>query len=109
VTIRWKYLMIFIVLLPIVGIGFAWSGLMSVKASTGHWPITDWFLHWVMKNSIRTDALFTDVPPLSKWPAAAAAGLERGRVYLERPAALRNRQTRGPFYRHARLADTNAR
>jgi cytochrome c553 len=63
-TIRWKYLVILVVLLPLAGLGFAWSGLMSVRASSGHWAATDWFLHWVMKNSVRTAALAIDVPPL---------------------------------------------
>lgn len=63
-TIRWKYLAILVIVAPLLGLGFAWSGLMSVKASTGHWGMTDWFLHWVMRNSIRTAALSIDVPPL---------------------------------------------
>ena len=63
-TIRWKYLIVLAVLAPLLGLGFAWSGLMSVKASTGHWAVTDWFLHWVMKNSIRNAALSVEVPPL---------------------------------------------
>ena len=33
---------------------FAWSGLIGVGASTGHWKATDWFLHWVMRSSVRT-------------------------------------------------------
>lgn len=42
--------------LALVGIGllFAWSGLFPIAASSGHWPITDWFLHWTMQNSART-------------------------------------------------------
>lgn len=63
-TIRWKYLVILAVIAPLLGLGVAWSGLMSVKASTGHWAVTDWFLHWVMRNSVRTAALSIDVPPL---------------------------------------------
>jgi len=63
-TIPRKYLIALIVILPLLGMVFAWSGLMSVRASTGHWSVTDWFLHWVMKNSVRTAALFVEVPPL---------------------------------------------
>ena len=63
-TIRWKYLAILVIVAPLLGFGVAWSGLMSVKASTGHWGITDWFLHWVMRNSIRTAALSIEAPPL---------------------------------------------
>lgn len=36
------------------GMVFAWSGLFSVAASSGHWAVTDWFLHWVMRNSAGT-------------------------------------------------------
>ncbi|GGB23185.1 cytochrome c [Sphingomonas metalli] len=37
---------------------YAWSGLFNVAASSGHWPITDWFLHWVMRNSVKTRSAF---------------------------------------------------
>jgi len=36
------------------GMLFAWSGLFNVAASSGHWAVTDWFLHWVMRNSVAT-------------------------------------------------------
>lgn len=62
--IRWKYLVILAVLAPILGFGFAWSGLMSVRASTGHWAVTDWFLHWVMRNSVVTASFSVTSPPL---------------------------------------------
>lgn len=73
--IRWKYLLILAILAPILGFGFAWSGLMSVRASTGHWAVTDWFLHWVMRNSVATASLSVTPPPLDN-PAliAPAAG-----------------------------------
>jgi cytochrome c553 len=64
-TIRWKHLIVLAILAPLVGLGIGWSGLMSVRASTGHWAITDWFLHWVMRNSVSARAVATgDVPPL---------------------------------------------
>jgi cytochrome c553 len=63
-TIRWKHLIALVVILPLLGLGVGWSGLMSVRASTGHWAITDWFLHWVMRNSVETRALMIDTPPL---------------------------------------------
>ncbi len=37
----------------------AWSGLINVAASSGHWAITDWFLHWVMRNSVETRSAFS--------------------------------------------------
>ena len=62
--IRWKHLAVLAVLAPLLGFGFAWSGLMSVRASTGHWAVTDWFLHWVMRNSVATASLSVTPPPL---------------------------------------------
>ncbi|MFT4055160.1 MAG: c-type cytochrome [Novosphingobium sp.] len=37
-----------------LGLGVAAAGLVPIAASTGHWKITDWFLHWTMQNSART-------------------------------------------------------
>ncbi|WP_313606172.1 c-type cytochrome [Rhizobium sp.] len=64
--IRWKHLIVLVVLAPLLGLAVGWSGLMSVRASTGHWAVTDWFLHWVMRNSVSVRAVATgDVPPLN--------------------------------------------
>jgi len=32
----------------------AWSGAIQISASSGLWRVTAWFLHWVMRNSVRT-------------------------------------------------------
>lgn len=61
--IRWKYLIAAFVVAPILGLFVAWSGLVSIGARSGHWAITDWFLHWSMQSSVRTASLSTDVPP----------------------------------------------
>ncbi|MFD2137513.1 hypothetical protein ACFSLT_24250 [Novosphingobium resinovorum] len=37
-----------------LGMVVAAAGLIPIAASTGHWKITDWFLHWTMQNSART-------------------------------------------------------
>lgn len=42
----------------------AWSGLFNVAASRGHWAIVEWFLAFVMRNSVETRALAVSVPPL---------------------------------------------
>jgi cytochrome c553 len=42
---------------------FAWSGLFNIAASGGHWAVTGWGLHWVMRNSVRTHALLVEAPP----------------------------------------------
>jgi len=79
--IRWKHLIVLVVLAPLLGLAVGLSGLMSVRASTGHWAVTDWFLHWVMRNSIKARVVATgDVPPLGD-PAlvpAAAGHFESG-------------------------------
>lgn len=52
----------------------AWSGLVGVSASTGHWKATDWFLHWVMRSSVRTAALGTNAPVFTDGMLPMAAG-----------------------------------
>lgn len=52
----------------------AWSGLIGVGASTGHWKATDWFLHWVMRSSVRTAAFGTKVPAFTEGMLPLAAG-----------------------------------
>lgn len=45
--------------LGLAGLLFAWSGAFNVAASSGHWAVTDWFLHWVMRNSVETRSALT--------------------------------------------------
>ena len=40
----------------------AWSGLYSISASKGHWPPVKWFLHFGMKNSVKTHAMGIEAP-----------------------------------------------
>ncbi|CAM8668837.1 MULTISPECIES: c-type cytochrome [Sphingobium] len=56
IRLTWKRVMSAGLLLAGAGLLFAWSGLMQVSASSGHWRVTDWFLHWAMRNSVRTYA-----------------------------------------------------
>lgn len=49
--------------LAALGLLVAWSGIINVGASSGHWRITYWALHWVMQNSTRTYALLEPEPP----------------------------------------------
>lgn len=58
IRITWKRAIIAVSLLFAAGMLFAWSGVMQVSASSGHWKVTDWFLHWVMRNSVRTYSTF---------------------------------------------------
>jgi cytochrome c553 len=42
---------------------FAWSGLYNVAATRGHWAVTDWFLHFAMRNSVKTQSMSVPEPP----------------------------------------------
>lgn len=59
--------------LAAAGFLLAWSGLVPIGASSGHWPITSWFLHFAMRQSVATHAMGVETPPLDD-PAL----LERG-------------------------------
>lgn len=58
IRLTWKRLVLGLLAIPLLGLGFAWSGLFPIAASSGHWAITDWFLHWTMQNSARTYSSF---------------------------------------------------
>lgn len=58
---RLRHLLAALLILVVLG-GFAaflvaWSGLYSVAASRGHWAITNWFLHFTLRNSVETHSL----------------------------------------------------
>jgi cytochrome c553 len=65
VFVTWRKLLLALASLGISGLLFAWSGLFNVAATGGHWPVTDWFLHWVMQNSVRTYSMGIKAPDLS--------------------------------------------
>ncbi|HYD49335.1 MAG TPA: c-type cytochrome [Terriglobales bacterium] len=71
--LRWGLL-----LLPAVGVGgllVAASGVIPIEASSGHWAITDWFLHFAMRRSVITHTLGSDPPALSEpWLVLKGAG-----------------------------------
>jgi cytochrome c553 len=60
--ISWKHVAVTLVALPFVGIFVAWLGVFNIGASTGHWKITDWFLHFAMRSAVRTYSLAVEVP-----------------------------------------------
>ncbi|GLS38620.1 cytochrome c [Mesorhizobium tianshanense] len=60
--ISWKKLAIALAVLPFVVVLAAWIGFFNVGASSGHWKITEWFLHFAMQSAVRTYALAVDVP-----------------------------------------------
>jgi cytochrome c553 len=63
-TLTWRRLLVLAAVGLALGMAFAWSGLFNVAASSGHWAITNWFLHYVMRQSIETHALGIEVPLL---------------------------------------------
>lgn len=97
-VVRWKHVLLAFLAAVILGSGFAWSGLMGVGARSGHWAVTDWFLHWVMRNSVRTAALQTEPPPFDnpEMLKLAAGHYEQGCAFChgspagERSAVSRN-------------------
>lgn len=60
--LRWKHIAALLVALPVAAILGAWLGIFDVRASSGHWKVTDWFLHFAMQSSVRTYALGVTVP-----------------------------------------------
>ena len=54
-------------LLAVAGIGGALvlvSGVVPIKASSGHWPVTAWFLDFAKSRSVATHTLGMSAPPL---------------------------------------------
>ena len=52
------------ILAGLCGFLVALLGLVPIKASSGHWPITSWFLHFTMTRSVSTHTLGMRVPAL---------------------------------------------
>ncbi len=52
--------------LAIGGFLIAASGIVPIKASSGHWAITEWFLHFAMRRSIATQSLGIEAPALDE-------------------------------------------
>lgn len=62
-------------LLAVAG-GFliAWSGLVSIAASSGHWAPVGWFLHFTMRQAVDTQSLGIEPPPGFDDPDRVALG-----------------------------------
>jgi cytochrome c553 len=59
---RLKTLPVLAVIAVAGGLLFAWSGLVSVAASSGHYAITNWFLHYTMRQAVKTQSFLVEVP-----------------------------------------------
>lgn len=59
--------------LAIGGFTVAATGIVPIKASSGHWPVTQWFLQFSKRQSVSFHALRIEVPPLDD-PALVARG-----------------------------------
>lgn len=61
------FLMLQLMVFAVLGVGgllLAVSGVMPVNASSGHWAITEWFLHFAMQRSVSTHSMGIAVPRL---------------------------------------------
>jgi hypothetical protein len=62
---RWAFrIAAILTLVALGGFLFAASGIMSIKASSGHWAITAWLLNFTMRRSVVTHSLGTETPRL---------------------------------------------
>ncbi|SDS64844.1 Cytochrome c553 [Halopseudomonas xinjiangensis] len=50
------------------------AGLVSISASSGHWPVTSWFLHYSMRRAVSTQSLGIEVPENLADPALIFKG-----------------------------------
>lgn len=72
--IRWKHIAALLVASFAAAIVVTWSGIIGIGAGSGHWKVTDWFLHWAMRSSVRTAAIGTKVPDFTEGMLPLAAG-----------------------------------
>jgi cytochrome c553 len=66
---------LFLLVLGMGGLLIAVSGIVPLRASSGHWAITRWFLQFSKERSMATYSLGTEVPALNKpWMVLKGAG-----------------------------------
>ncbi|QDU40868.1 Cytochrome c-552 precursor [Maioricimonas rarisocia] len=54
----------FLVLVGVAGVLVMVSGVVPIKASSGHWPVTRWVLNFSKARSVSTHSMGIKVPPL---------------------------------------------
>ncbi|MDB4932788.1 MAG: cytochrome c class, partial [Myxococcaceae bacterium] len=82
-TLTWKRLALFAAALAALGALVAVSGVVSIRASGGHWAITEWVVHFGMRRSVATYSLGTAVPRLDD-----PGMLRRGAAHYELTCAI---------------------
>lgn len=60
--------------LALLGFVVAASGVIPIKASSGHWAVTEWLLRFGMKRSVALHSLTVEVPDNLADPALVAKG-----------------------------------
>jgi cytochrome c553 len=55
-TLTWRRVAAFVVAAPLAALAVGWLGILDVGARGGHWPVTNWFLHFVMRASVQSHA-----------------------------------------------------
>ncbi|HTN62228.1 MAG TPA: c-type cytochrome [Devosia sp.] len=82
-TVQLRHLLMAFGLATVLGVGIVWGGAINVGASTGHWPITDWFLHFAMRQSVAAQSAGIETPPLD-----APGQVRRGAAHFEIACAI---------------------
>lgn len=62
VVLTWKRLAGLVVFGIASALLVGWSGLVPIAASSGHWAVTSWFLHWTMQNAAATQSMSVEKP-----------------------------------------------
>lgn len=83
----------------------AWSGIINIGASTGHWWITNVTLHWAMRQSVETHSMGVEAQPLDEVALArrgaghyaAACAPCHGAPGLQRSPVARQMTPHPPF------------
>lgn len=64
---RWApKIAVVLAVLGVIGFLVAASGIIPIKASSGHWAITEWFLRFAKERSVATHTLALRAPPLDE-------------------------------------------
>lgn len=61
-TLTWKKILAAGFGAVVLALAVSFSGLVSIAASTGHYSIVGWFLHWTMQNSVDRQSMLISVP-----------------------------------------------